>query len=695
MRTNTPNEYVFGQGQSSLTVFAEREGTPYLRNLVGMECGNYYRGAVDEDLLDEIFYLNTNRGYFTPRNSNLIRSEFSEDEIFFEWSIPCGNLSLTSTWTFHKASGVWRRQDSLHNAGNEGIYILSSGSRFIFSPGAYELYSQGSRWCGENQGVWQDINHATLVLSSKGGRTNQGNSPFVMLRDNENGRSISFHIIPRGDWLIRISSHVSTNDRPPYIIAELGHSDANLNLRLKPGQNIRLPDILFYGTDHSQDWYDAGKFHSYLLENSPQNRKGITPIIYNTWFDQFEFLDVERLRMQLAGAKEIGCEVFAVDAGWYGAGEAPWAQQVGDWREKRAGAFYGEMRGFAEEVREAGLGFGIWMEPERISKEAPIFKESPKLFARGEDGFYYPKLWEDEAYAYTKDEIRRLIEDYDLAWIKIDYNFSFGVDDTGSNFLLYYSAWNDLFDELRQEYPRVFFEGCASGGMRFELNSMERFDCHFLSDSVDPIDVLRISQGALLKYLPGNIGKWAVLRGYSNTIPKYGLPIEKAPHSIVAPSGSGWDNCYVANVDFILRVAMCGVLGVSGDLTTLPEEILERIKWNISIYKKWRDLIRNSIAYMLEPPRLQHDRGGWVAIQLMDRSGDEGLLFVYRLNDGCDTKTYRLKALNGDDLYIIYDADNPEAILESSKGAALMGVGTKFSVDTKNSAKVYIIKKTR
>ncbi len=237
----------------------------------------------------------------------------------------------------------------------------------------------------------------------------------------------------------------------------------------------------------------SASLHLYLLEKYIPNQK-IAPVVYNTWFDRFEDLNIDHLHAQLVAAKEIGCEVFTVDAGWYGVGKGNWHSLVGDWREKPNGAFFGQMASFADRVRSVGLGFGLWVEPERNHAEASIVKAHPDWFLPGLGGFFYSDLSQPAAYNYILAELSRLIETYQLAWMKVDFNFELG--DTADEFSMYFERWYQLLDELRQKYPNTFFEGCASGGMRLDLNTLTHFDGHFLSDAVNPVDVLRISQAA-------------------------------------------------------------------------------------------------------------------------------------------------------------------------------------------------------
>jgi alpha-galactosidase len=114
----------------------------------------------------------------------------------------------------------------------------------------------------------------------------------------------------------------------------------------------------------------------------------------------------------------VGCEVFVVDSGWYGVGEGSWEDRLGDFRERTDGAFYGKMREFAQDVRAAGLGFGLWVEPERLGKSAPILSEHPDWFRKAPNGFWYPALEKAEARQYMQSLVEDLIERYDCAGLK-------------------------------------------------------------------------------------------------------------------------------------------------------------------------------------------------------------------------------------------------------------------------------------
>jgi alpha-galactosidase len=378
---------------------------------------------------------------------------------------------------------------------------------------------------------------------------------------------------------------------------------------------------------------------------------------------------------QLAATKVIGCEVFTVDAGWYGIGEGPWHSLVGDWREKQEGAFRGNMSAFADKVRASGLGFGLWVEPERNHADAPVVKAHPDWFLPGLGGFFYPDLSQPEAYHYILVELSRLIETYQLVWMKIDFNFELGT--RRDQFHGYFECWYRLLDELREKYPNTFFEGCASGGMRLDLNTLAHLDGHFLSDTVNPIDILRISQSAMLRLPPGRLTKWAVLRAHGD--------------QTLTPSGGDWDNAILADVDFVCRAALHGTFGISGDLAGLPEKTRTRLRRHVDLFKEWREFIRGAAAHLLSPVQSIDDRSGWVAFQLQNPTMPEAaLVFVYRLLDGRSQMTFHLRDLDTAKTYTVTEIDTSETSQPIS-GLNLQAFGLKVALPHPFRAAIFIV----
>lgn len=677
----------FEAQQSTTSFVLEEQRGVWLDRLWGLTCA-YDGDDAGPARARGLGVLVCSVGHFEADRLPLAQAEFGEDSVSMVWAIS-GKLEWESRWVLSRSTGIWSRKDAIQNVGKEPVVINRCLARFPFSPARYEVYSQRSSWCNENQGIWQDLDHGSVRLYCRGGRTTQGSSPYLLLRDTESRQAVAFHILPSGNWLIKASTCVAGGDSLPFVIVELGLSDESLSLELLPGARLELPEILVQHLPQGQPELGAPNLHRYVNSRVTGAPNRALPVVYNTWFDAFEFLDIDRLQSQLAAAKQLECEVFAVDAGWYGAGTGSWSHKVGDWREKEHTAFKGRMVEFADAVRAAGLGFGLWMEPERNHPSVPAVEAHPNWFLPGGNGYCYPDLSQAAAYKYIRSEMARLIDTYGLSWIKVDFNFELGDDP--AELTHYYRQWYKLLDELRIAYPDVVFEGCASGGMRSDLHTVSHFDCHFLSDTVHPIDVLRIRQGALLRLPPGKLAAWIVLRSVGKEIPQYGCLLDQTPDSVVTPCGATWREAVTVDVDFAARVALPGMLGLSGDIAGLPQGVRERLRSHIAFYKKWRHLIANSVGYLLTPVHRKAERTGWAALQLQESRDGASLVFAYRLDDGTRRRWFPLRGLSDDCQYLVSSDDVTDGQTMTLSGRQLMTDGLPVELAERYNAGVFVV----
>jgi alpha-galactosidase len=600
-----------------------------------------------------------------------------------------GSLVWESTWSVCPDTGVVSRRDVLHNKSKSAITVFRCQARFVLPPAPWEVYAQQSRWCNENQGQWRPLSAGGFRFGCVGGRTTQDGTPYVCLREVGSDSGLAMHVLPRGNWAIDVRTRSVVNS-PAFAVVRLGMAEDDMHFELPADGSFAMPEILIQPLPQGQPHLAAPALHRYVQKRLFASARPELPVVYNTWFEQFEVLELPRLRDQLRAARRVGCEVFVVDAGWYGAAEGDWFSQAGDWRERQSAAFRGQMKAFADEVRAAGLGFGLWMEPERFGPGVPIRQEHPEWFLPRSAPFAHIDLTNPEAYAYLQGEIARLVETYGLAWMKVDFNFELGRDDSGAELAGYYDAWYRLLDEVRARYPKTIFEGCASGGMRLDLNTLRHFDGHFLSDTVHPIEVLRIWQGALLRLPPGGLIKWAVVRSVGRTIPTYTKSLADSPVTVVAPGCALWEPSETVDLDFAVIAALPGIFGLGGDLAGLPEESLERLAGHVAFFRKWRAAMRNSVAHLLTPPCAKEERRGWAAVQLEHAASGVSLMFVYRLDDGSSAKSIRLRGLNADATYEVvqHAADSPAQVY---RGSQLLQDGLRVDLPARYRAAVFVV----
>jgi hypothetical protein len=217
--------------------------------------------------------------------------------------------------------------------------------------------------------------------------------------------------------------------------------------------------------------------------------------------------------------------------------------------------------------------------------------------------------------------------------------------------------------------------------------------CHgyFISDTVNPKDVLRIHQGTLLRLPPGKLIKWCVLRSVKSVIPLYGIPLEDTPESIIAPTGATWESFVKVDVDFAARIALPGMFSLGGDIASLPGWAKDRLKYSIAFYKKWKGLMLNSVAHLLTPVYPKEDGSGWAAIQLQSPEDTASLLFVYRLDDACHTKSFYPQELDKSRRYMVKYESSQDIQQLIVTGEQLMSEGIAVKLPNRNNAEVVII----
>lgn len=672
------------QSADGLTRFHQRDDTMCVEQVCGMACHAMPPEHVSFEARG--LWNITAEGQPAKTVQRLIRCNADRDHMQMHWTT--GTLEPLCRWEYDSQTHILSRRDTITNISDHDVTLAGIAMRVCLASDMYEYYSQTSRWCAENQGLWQQLRDTSVVLGCEGGRTNQGNAPYVCIRSIHSQQGMSLRIAPRGNWQIRLRlvNLPPGAATPPLLVIEAGWPDHDFSMELSAGASVVLPELYFQPLTTESQEHTTSDWLQYLQTHNIYTPKHDPPVVYNTWFDAFADISEMQCRRQLAAARDVGCEMFVVDAGWYGRSEGSWSQQTGDWREKKDGAFYGKMKQFADEVRSEGLGFGLWVEPERLCPNVPVLNEHPDWFLPGAGGCYYPDLSNPQAYQYILSEMCRLIDTYEANWLKVDFNFSLECDPHGRQFEQYYDRWYTLMDTLRSRYPRCWFEGCASGGARLDISTLRHFDSHFLSDNVEPVSVLRMFQGAAHYLPPGWLGKWVVLRSLGDA----SMPAEgSAARTILTPDGATWNNVVSTDLDFAALVAMPGSFGISGDLAGLVPNDRIQLSRHIEFYKTWRSFIRRSSIRLLTPVHDIDDRTGWIAFQLSVHGDDRHLVFVYRLGDSSPRMNFKLCNLCRDTIYTVISHPGDATFEES--GWALHSAGLNIELPDTFVARAYTV----
>ena len=619
----------------------------YLTSFFGIKSPNAYFQSETAG----VFFLNTDAGRFEAEkliaqvksaDSTCINVTFNDNKGLFE---------INSSLVMDEKTGVFSRKDTLTNKDSKPHTVYSCVARFPLHGDDYEIHGQSSGWCAENDGSWRDISAGVLELTNSEGKSVSNGTPFALVRKKSTGFIAAIHVLPVGNWVIRAAHY--TGSRTSYTVLEAGLSDRNLHMTINPGETLELPEILLYGFEGDTEQGNE-ILHRYLL-NRYDNI--CTPPVYNTWFFHFDKIEPERLKEQVRIAKTIGCRYFVVDAGWFGTGLG-WGNQVGNWVESTESAFCGGLKEFSDYVRTQGLKFGLWMEPERACEGAPVYKEHPEWFVSSADIITYD-LANKEVEDYLVSEIMRLVKTYRLDWMKVDFNLAMKHDNTGSNFYRYYNGSKSMILRAAADNPECNFEGCAGGGLRTDIESvLKNFRGHFISDTVHPVEVLRMRQNGALRILPQYLGSWVSLYETPFDITTaFDLNLE-GRRKLFPCGDATWTEAVDLSADFTSKALIAGSPGISGDLATLSQESIITFKKALEFYEKNRGLLMRSVCHLHTKVKRIRNQSGWIVFQYENIDGEGSLIFAFRLKDDVDEficypknidmdKTYKVTPLGG------------------------------------------------
>ena len=564
--------------------------------------------------------------------------------------------TVTSVITSH-SSGVFRRCDVIQNTSDRDIPLRAALSKFLYNGGEYEVYTQYSEWCNESIGAWQPL-VSEVSASNEDLRMNSGSTPFVAIYNKQTGRGTAFHILADSTWRIRVKKDFYQRvPKEKNVFVELGINDRDFNYCLKAGESLALPEILYYEFRNKLD-LDAYKLHRYCNEVYPARS---LPIVYNSWLSRGDVISYELLSDQLDAAKELGAEYFVIDAGWFGAPGA-WYESVGDWTECTDCSMMGRMREFADKVRAEGLHFGLWFEVERAATTAKAVAAHPQHYIT-EGNNCFIDFSSPAACDYIFDIISAEIDRYGIEFIKFDFNAPITFDRHRHAFLDYFNGYRAFVKRLGEAYPNLYFESCASGGLRMALTNLRGFDSFWMSDNHSLYAQLEIFKNTMLRMPCRALEHWL-------TIQSLDCIKGRSREKILSSGDAGWRHVEAIFDGFLKAASVGGPIGLCCDVTAFSDTLRETVKAHLEQYKAERNFWMNAEC------RILSDTPTVLVLQFNDKEFETVKVFIYTKNPN-QTAITVYPVMNESFQYA-----NEDGIVID--GATLASDGFDFEIESKN-----------
>ena len=322
-------------------------------------------------------------------------------------------------------------------------------------------------------------------------------------------------------------------------------------------------------------WSDAGFggvtdcFGRYVNEAliPPYWRNRPRPIVYNSWEGcMFDFTEAKLLRLGKA-AKQLGCELFVLDDGWFGKRDSD-TSSLGDYSVNPK-KLPNRLKGLGEKLNAIGLQFGLWFEPESVSPDSDLYRKHPGWALHDslgrEDLLGRHQLLLDltkpDVRDYIVESVGKVLDSAPISYVKWDMNrHSCALGAKQHEFVL------GLYDVLRRIFeprPEILLESCSSGGNRFDCGMLYFSPQIWCSDDTDPVERLRIQQSLSYLYPPSCLGAHVSAGPHAQTLRATPLPTRG-------------------------NVSLFGCLGYELDLTELLPVEQTEIRAQIEFYKAHR-----------------------------------------------------------------------------------------------------------
>ena len=310
------------------------------------------------------------------------------------------------------------------------------------------------------------------------------------------------------------------------------------HFRLLPGETIRQPSVIVF--TRAADVTPRAMqtlIHRFMIEEKcPRNAQGrlIRPILPITSGGGNKTPAMMRKIIDWSVSNKMPFDCFWVDAGWNGPAHMPdlisncgnmWYLFVGDWRFNPTVHPDGNLAKVADAAHAAGMRMLLWVEPERCVSDPPppVFREHRDWLLPAKDENIRDKrqlnvnLGNPAARAWVTETISALVRANKLDVYRQDFNLNTlplwqgndVPDRQGITEAKYIAGLYQFWDALRERFPHLIVENCASGGRRLDFEAVSRSHSYCRTDYAighrnSPLQVLDVQNITLntLAYQP-------------------------------------------------------------------------------------------------------------------------------------------------------------------------------------------------
>ncbi|WOO88578.1 alpha-galactosidase [Mollicutes bacterium LVI A0078] len=526
-----------------------------------------------------------------PRIPNLPQSEGKSKTLKITMIDTLINARLELYYSIFENSSCIVRSARFINEGEQKLFLDKALSfQLDFDDLDFKMVQLDGAWARERNVTYRDVKQGRTIIESTMGATSHVQNPFLCLLKSDanesHGEVYASTLIYSGSFIGSID--VASHER---VRMSMGIHPQNFKWELTNEQDFWTPEaVLNYSPNGLNDL--SQEYHNFIKDNVMRLKPKVkrTKFLTNNWeatyfdFDGPQIIDIAK------EAKKCGAEMFVLDDGWFGTRNDD-TSSLGDWQtnEQKLKMSLAEL---STTITGMGLDFGIWIEPEMISKRSKLYEEHPQYAIQTPNRYmsygrqqFVLDFANPEVVQYIFDMLCVELDRLDFQYIKWDmnrnitegYSSSLGIHNQGEFLHRYILGVYKLYELLQEKYPDVMIEACAGGGGRFDLGMLYYSPQIWTSDDSDPVERLKIQWGTSMLY---------PLHAIVNHV------------SAVKNHQTGRET----NLDFKASVAYFGNFGYEINFSELNEKEKQQIEKQMKFYDKYQDVFLKGKFYRLESP---------------------------------------------------------------------------------------------
>lgn len=473
------------------------------------------------------------------------------------------------------------RSARLVNTGEERLTVrrlMSAQLDFPDCGWVFTTFTGG--WAREMRRTDAQVWAGKCVNSSCAGVSSSRANPFVMLSaehtTEDAGDCYGLNLIYSGNHYeaVEVSSFGKTR-------VVTGINPQSFSWALGPGEALEAPEAVMTFS-HAGFNAMSRQMHRFVREHIVRGtwKRKARPVLLNSWEAAYFDIDEKKLLKLAKAGKEAGVELFVMDDGWFGR-RTDDTRSLGDW-DANPQKLPNGLKGLCDKVKALGLDFGLWVEPEMVNVDSDLYRAHPE-WAMDIPGREHSEgrnqrvldLGDPAVQDYIIEKMTQVFSSADISYVKWDMNRVFsdvyskalGPEGQGEVFHRYVCGLYRCMKTLTERFPKVLFEGCSSGGNRFDLGILCYFPQIWASDDTDALCRAEIQNGC-----------------------SYGYPLSAiGAHVSACPNHQ---TLRTTPLETRFAVAAFGAFGYECNLCDMDRGQLAAVKGQIALYKRWREVFQ-------------------------------------------------------------------------------------------------------